>query len=119
MASSLERRVERRFIEIEGRLRGQRMPQPINIPSTHVDEQFDKYEFYLNEIMRNVREARSRAPCSGCKKTVETIKITTLGALTALSIFKEMSSNERKRADFSDEEIQEIKKEVEERYANY
>lgn len=126
MSGSLESRVERRFLEIEGRLRGRGVGKEAAQPEEHVpkitsyvDDQIDKYEFYLTEIMRNVRGARSTAPCSGCKKTVESIKIVTLGSLTALAIYKAMSSDGRTRADFSDEEIQRIKKEVEQRYANY
>jgi hypothetical protein len=127
MAVSLESRIERQFLEIEQRMRGKASGRPQSHPdklvpvqqTSYVDDQIEKYEFYLNEIMRNVREARSRAPCSGCKKTVESIKIVTLGSLTALAIYKEMSLEGRTRADFSDEEIERIKKEVERKYINY
>ena len=128
MSGSLESRVERRFMEIEERLRGHgvgylhledRVPVSKITSVSYVDEQIDKYEFHLNEIMRNVREARLKAPCSGCKKTVESIKIVTLGSLTALAIYKAMSSEGRNRGEFSDDEIEKIKKEVEHKYANY
>ncbi len=122
MSGSLERRVDRIFLEIEGRLRGRpitAVPPEVLKPTSYVDDQIDKYEFYLTEIMRNVREARATAPCSGCKKTIEGIKIVTIGSLTALAIYKAMSSDGRTRADFSDGEIQRIKKEIELMYANY
>ncbi len=128
MSGNLSNRVERRFLEIEERLRKagrgkevipDKLVMPVSKIISYADDQIDRYEHHLNEIMRNVREARSSAPCSGCKKTVETIKITTLGALTALSVYKAMQSEGRNRADISDEEIERIKKEVESKYSNY
>lgn len=125
---SLESLVEKRFLEIEERVRG-RNAKPRNAKPTtnqyqianisYADEQIDRYEYRLNEIMRNVREARADAPCAGCKKTIQTIKITTLGALTALAVYKAMTSENRNRANFGDEEIQRIKEQVELKYANY
>ena len=121
--------MERRFLEIEGRLRkagmGKEAAQPDKfitpVPkiTSYAEDQIDRYEHHLNEIMRNVREARVVSPCAGCKKTVQSIKIMTLGALTALAVYKAMSSEGRDRADFDDDEIARIKKEVELKYSNY
>jgi hypothetical protein len=110
------------YLELIAQVRNRpaRMPKNIlSITTSPADDQIEKYEFYLNEIMRNVREARAYSPCSGCKKTVESIKITTLGSLVALAVFKAMTSEGKSRADFSDDEIARIKKDVERRYANY
>ncbi len=115
-------------MEIEERLRKAgvgkevaQLEQSRTVPkiTSYADEQIDRYEHHLTEIMRNVREARAVSPCTGCKKTVQSIKIMTLGALTALAVYKAMTSENRTRADFNDTEIEHIKKEVELKYANY
>jgi len=103
-------RVERRFLEIEERLRkhGNGIPQPDKlIPTTtnYIDEKIERYKNALEIAMRN-------APCAGCRRLV-------LGALTGLAIFEAMESSDKKRADISDTEIEIIKKEVEKKYANY
>lgn len=121
--SSLDKRVEQMYLELIAQVRNKPARQPKNTAiikdTSPADDQIEKYEFHLNEIMRNVREARAYSPCAGCKKTIESIKITTLGSLVALAVFKAMSVDGKSRADFSDDEIQEIKRNVELKYTNY
>ncbi len=101
MSSNLESRVERRFLEIEGRLRGRpitAVPPEVLKPTSYVDDQIDKYEFYLNK-------AYESAPCGGCKKLVES-------AIVGVRIFKYMEKDNLKRQDITDEKIQKIKEQV-------
>lgn len=63
-----------------------------------VDTRIEKYEYHL-------REAYKVAPCSGCKNLVQS-------ALVGVRIYKQMESGNRKREDFTDDEIQKIKEQV-------
>ena len=111
MSGSLESRVERRFIEIEGRLRGTHtIPNGIShpdklIPTSYIDKKIEKYKDALETALRN-------APCSGCRRLV-------LASLTGLAVFLLMEDQGKTHADITDEEIGRIKKEVERKYANY
>jgi len=117
----LENKTERLFRDIERRMRKFRptVPEPAPIATDPGEEQIEKYEYHVMEIMKHVREARAYAPCRGCARSIDGIKLTTLSSLTALAIFKEMTSENKTRADITDEEIERIKKEVERKYQNY
>lgn len=120
MSSDLSRRIEQRFLEIEMRMRGN-MPTTqtstnAGSPASYVDDQIEKYEYYLIQAMNNLNDAAPHAPCQGCKRTVQASRITVLSALTGLAIYRKMSESGRNRADFTDQEIEHIKKEVENRY---
>ncbi len=122
MSKSLDSRVEQMYLELYAQVRNKpaRMPKtPATINTSPADDQIERYEFHLNEIMKNVQKARAYSPCAGCKKTVESIKIVTLGSLTALAIFKAMSAEGKSRSDISDDEIQQIKIDVERKYASF
>lgn len=106
MSGSLESRVERRFMEIEDRLRGHVVQHPDKlVPTNYIDDKIERYKNALEIAMRN-------APCTGCRRLV-------LGALTGLAIYELMSKDDKQRADIPDDEIERIKKEVEQKYANY
>jgi len=102
MSGNLSSRVERRFLEIEERLRKARVgkeAQPDKlIPTSYIDEKINNYEYYLNEAHKN-------APCQGCKTLVES-------AIVGVRIFKLMDKNNLKREDITDEKIRRIKEQV-------
>lgn len=100
MAQHLSSRVERRFQEIEERLRGHGVQHPEKLViSNYVDEKVDKYLFYLKKAYRE-------APCSGCKKLV-------FSSILGARIYQKMEKENLKREDFSDAQIEKLKKEVE------
>ncbi len=106
MSGSLESRVERRFMEIEDRLRGhgvgsgvQHLKKLVPISTNYVDEKVDKYLFYLKKAYRE-------APCGGCKKLVKS-------AIVGARIYQKMELDTLKRESISDEQILEIKEQVE------
>ena len=109
MSGSLESRVERRFMEIEERLRGHGVGKEAHpetlVPTSYIDEKIERYKDALEIALRN-------APCAGCRKLV-------LASLTGLAVFSAMEIQGKTRADFTDEEIVRIKKEVERKYQNY
>lgn len=105
MSGSIESRVERRFLEIEERLRkakeGKEVARPdkfVPIKTEYMDEKINKYEYYLNEAYKN-------APCQGCKTLVES-------AIIGVRIFKLMDKNDLKREDITEEKIRRIKEQV-------
>jgi len=104
MSGSLESRVERRFLEIEGRLRkagaGKEAAQPEDklVPTNYIDEKINNYEYYL-------KKAYESAPCAGCKKLIQS-------AIVGVRIFKYMENDNLKREDITDAEIQRIKEQV-------
>ncbi len=101
MSDSFESRVERRFLEIEGRLRGHGngIPHPDKlIPTNYIDEKVNNYLFYL-------KKAYLEAPCSGCKKLV-------FSAIVGARIYQKMSNNNAERKDINDDEIEKIKEQV-------
>lgn len=108
MSGSLESRVERRFMEIEDRLRGHGVGSGVQhpeklVPTNYIDDKIERYKNALEIAMRN-------APCAGCRRLV-------LGALTGLAIYEHMDG--KQRSEIPDDEIERIKKEVERKYANY
>jgi len=102
MSGSLESRVERRFMEIEERLRGHGVGREAHpeklIPTNYIDEKINNYEYYL-------KKAYESAPCQGCKKLVES-------AIVGVRIFQYMEKDNLKREDITDEKIQRVKEQV-------
>ena len=68
-----------------------------------VDTKIKEYEYHLKEALKV-------APCSGCKALVTS-------ALVGLEIYKRMDKEGMKREDFTDDEIQRIKREIEQKYS--
>lgn len=68
-----------------------------------VDTKINEYEYHLKEALKV-------APCSGCKALVTS-------ALVGLAIYKRMDKEGMKREDFTDDEIQRIKREIEQKYS--
>lgn len=66
------------------------------------DVKIRKYTYHLEQALKF-------APCPGCKQLI-------LSSLVGVEIFKAMEKNDLKREDFTDEEIQNIKKRVYEKY---
>ncbi len=67
-----------------------------------IDAKIKRYTYHLQEALKN-------APCSGCRQLV-------ISALVGVEIYKMMEQEGRTREDFTDEEIQRIKQEIEEKY---
>lgn len=103
---SFSARVERHILGLESRLHGGHngLPNPERneLTKSYIDNKIEKYEYHL-------REAYKSAPCSGCKNLIRS-------ALVASAIFRQMSKAGKSRADFSEEEIGKIKREVELKY---
>lgn len=70
-----------------------------------VDTKIAKYR-------QNMEQALINAPCKGCKALA-------LSGLTSVEIYQEMSQEGKSRSDFSDKDVEEIKKRVEERYKEH
>lgn len=68
----------------------------------YVDEQVRMYKYHVQEALKH-------APCSGCRKIQ-------ISALVAVRIYEEMVKGGKKREEFTHEEIERIKKEIEEKY---
>jgi len=71
----------------------------------YVDDKIEKYKFHLEQALIN-------SPCAGCKILVKS-------GLVAVNIYEEMVKSGKTREEFTDEEIEKIKKEVEEKYEDY
>ena len=104
MSCNFGSRVERRFLEIEQRMRkagvGKEVAQPEErISTNYVDEKVNNYLFYL-------KKAYQEAPCSGCKKLV-------FSAIIGGRIYQKMSGSGVERKDISDNEIEKIRRDVE------
>lgn len=114
---SFSSKVNKRILEMEKTMRGKdgllhpgKPGNKENVPApkqqrSFIDDKIDRYRAALQEAMRN-------APCGGCKRLV-------LSALVGLAIFEAMSESGKSREDISDADIDRIKKEVEQKYANY
>jgi hypothetical protein len=106
LAGTLESRIDRHLFKIEGRLHGYpQIETAVPASSTGMDEKIARYKSGLEIAIRNY-------PCGGCRRLV-------LGALVGLAIFSKMSEEGRERADLSDQEIDKIKKEVEQKYKDF
>ncbi len=102
MSGNFGSRVERRFMEIEERLRKAGMGKEVledHVPTNYVDEKVNNYLFYLKKAYRE-------APCSGCKKIV-------FSAIIGARIYQKMSEAGIERKDMSDDEIEKIRRDVE------
>jgi len=69
---------------------------------SYIDTKIEQYTHHLHEALRY-------APCPGCRQLV-------ISALVGVEIFKRMEQLGMKREDFTDEEIQRIKREIEQKY---
>ncbi len=67
-----------------------------------VDTKIRNYTFHLQEALKS-------APCPGCRQLV-------ISALVGVEIYKMMEQEGRSREEFTDDEIQKIKREIEEKY---
>lgn len=68
----------------------------------YVDEQVRMYKYHVQEALKH-------APCPGCRKIQ-------ISALVAVRIYEEMVKGGKKREEFTQDEIDRIKKEIEEKY---
>ena len=66
-----------------------------------IDDKIKRYTFHLQEALKN-------APCPGCRQLV-------ISALVGVEIYKMMEQEGRTREEFTDEEIQKIKREIEQK----
>ena len=69
---------------------------------SYIDTKIEQYTHHLHEALRY-------APCPGCRQLV-------ISALVGVEIFKRMEQLGMKREDFTDDEIQRIKREIEQKY---
>lgn len=67
-----------------------------------IDTKIEQYTFHLQEALKY-------APCPSCRQLV-------VSALVGVEIYKMMEQQGRKREEFTDEEIQKIKREIEQKY---
>lgn len=74
---------------------------PPDEPS-YVDGKIGKYKYHLEQALIN-------SPCAGCKAL-------TTAALVGVNIYEEMVKSGKTRDEFTDEEIERIRREVEARY---
>uniref|UniRef100_A0A6M3M9G5 Uncharacterized protein n=1 Tax=viral metagenome TaxID=1070528 RepID=A0A6M3M9G5_9ZZZZ len=70
---------------------------------SYIDTKIDQYTFHLHEALKY-------APCPGCRQLV-------ISALVGVEIFKRMEQLGMKREEFTDDEIQRIKREIEQKYS--
>lgn len=68
-----------------------------------IDTKIEQYTFHLQEALKY-------APCPGCRQLV-------VSALVGVEIYKMMEQQGRKREEFTDDEIQKIKREIEQKYS--
>lgn len=68
-----------------------------------VDTKIRNYTYHLQEALKF-------SPCPGCRNLI-------ISALIGVEIFKRMEQLGMKREDFTDEEIQKIKREIEQKYS--
>ncbi|MFH0904245.1 MAG: hypothetical protein V1854_03545 [Methanobacteriota archaeon] len=68
-----------------------------------IDTKIRNYTFHLQEALKY-------APCPGCRQLV-------ISALVGVEIYKMMEQEGRTREEFTEEEIQKIKREIEEKYS--
>lgn len=83
------------------RVEGKRMTVSDSTPD-YLKDKTEKYEYHLQEALRN-------APCPGCKNL-------TIAGLVGLEIYKQMEQQGKAREDFTDAEVERIRKQVEARY---
>jgi len=69
---------------------------------SYIDTKIEQYTHHLHEALRY-------APCPGCRQLV-------ISALVGVEIFKRMEQLGMKREEFTDDEIQRIKREIEQKY---
>ena len=69
---------------------------------SYIDTKIEQYTYHLHEALRY-------APCPGCRQLV-------ISALVGVEIFKRMEQLGMKREEFTDDEIQRIKREIEQKY---
>lgn len=74
-------------------------------PRSYIDDKIERYQAALETALKN-------APCSGCRRLV-------LSCLTGHAIFQAMTASGKNRDEISDADIDRIKKEVEQKYANF
>lgn len=67
-----------------------------------IDAKIKRYTFHLQEALKS-------APCPGCRQLV-------ISALVGVEIYKMMEHEGRAREEFTDEEIQKIKRHIEQQY---
>lgn len=67
-----------------------------------VDKKIRKYTYHLQEALKF-------SPCPGCRQLI-------ISALVGVEIYKMMEQEGRTREEFTDEEIQKIKREIEQKY---
>lgn len=67
-----------------------------------IDTKIEQYTLHLQEALKS-------APCPGCRQLV-------ISALVGVEIFKRMEQLGMKREEFTDDEIQKIKREIEQNY---
>lgn len=75
---------------------------PAEAEKTYIQSQIEKYTYHLEQALRY-------APCPGCRSLV-------ISALVGVEIYRRMEERRMKREEFTDEEIEKIKKEIEARY---
>ncbi len=68
-----------------------------------VDTKIRNYTYHLEQALKY-------APCPGCRHLV-------VSALVGVEIYKMMEQEGRKREEFTEEEIQKIKREIEQKYS--
>lgn len=68
-----------------------------------IDIKIRNYTYHLEEALKY-------SPCPGCRQLI-------LSALVGVEIFRRMEENGMKREDFTDDEIQKIKREIEQKYS--
>lgn len=68
----------------------------------YVESNIENYTYHLEKALKY-------APCPGCRTLV-------LGALVGVEIYRRMEEQGMKREEFTEAEIEKIKKEVEEKY---
>lgn len=83
------------------KVEGKRMTAAESTPD-YLKDKISKYEYHITEALKN-------APCPGCKNL-------SVSALVGLEIFKAMQQGGKDRKDFTDEEIDRIRREVEAKY---
>ncbi len=69
---------------------------------SYIDTKIRNYTYHLEEALKY-------APCPGCRSLI-------ISALVGVEIFKRMEQLGMKREEFTDDEIQKIKREIEQKY---
>lgn len=89
--------------EIQAETETAQQPEVREKEKGYIESKIDNYTYHLEKALEY-------APCPGCRALV-------ISALVGVEIYRRMEEQGMKREEFTEEEIQKIKREIEEKYS--